>query len=142
MITLAEALARHPGAQTFVFGDSRALCDALLALVRAGTKRATCEALRSYERDGDPLPQVGRRDIALDFDGNPQLVIETTEVVIRRFCEVDADFALAEGEDETLAGWQAGHRAYFERTGGWTADMPVVCERFRLVEDFASGRPA
>jgi uncharacterized protein YhfF len=142
MITIAEALARYPGAQTFVFGDSRALCDALRALVRAGTKRATCQALRTCERAGDPLPVVGRRDIALDFDGTPQLVIETTEVVVRRFFDVDADFALAEGEDETLAGWQAGHRACFERTGGWSADMPVVCERFRLIEDFGAGRPA
>lgn len=137
-IPLDEALARYPGAQTFVFGDSRALCDELLALVRAGAKTATCQALRVFGDGGDPLPVVGRRDIALDFDGTPQLVIETTEVTIRRFCDVDAGFALAEGEDDTLAGWQAGHRAYFARTGGWSADMPLVCERFRLVEDFAA----
>jgi uncharacterized protein YhfF len=48
---------------------------------------------------------------------------------------VDADFALAEGEDTSLAGWQAGHRADFERNGGWTSDMELVCKRFALVED-------
>lgn len=83
------------------------------------------------------MPVVGRRDIALDWDGIPLLVIETTAVSIRRFCEVDAAFALAEGEDETLEGWQAGHRSSFERNGGWSHEMELVCEWFRLVEDLA-----
>ncbi len=47
--------------------------------------------------------------------------------------------ALAEGEDEDLAGWRAGHRAYFERNGGFSPDMPLVWERFALIEDFAEG---
>ena len=34
-MTLAEALARYPGAVTFTFGDSRALCDDLVARVRS-----------------------------------------------------------------------------------------------------------
>lgn len=141
-ISAAEAVAalraRYPGAETFAFGDSRALCDRLLVLVREGKKRATCGALRDFTDGVEPLPVPGRRDIALDWDGFPALVIETAEVTIRRFCDVDADFALAEGEDATLAGWQAGHRAYFERNGGWTPEIELVCERFRLIEDLAS----
>ncbi|WP_149755243.1 ASCH domain-containing protein [Roseivivax sediminis] len=129
--------ARYPGAETFQFGDSRALCDELTALVRAGIKTATCGAMRDYEAEGASLPQVGRRDIALDWDGRPALVIETLEITLRRFRDVDADFALAEGEDADLAGWQAGHRAYFERNGGWDREMMLVCERFRMVEDLA-----
>lgn len=140
-MSAAEAVAalrtRYPGAETFHFGDSRALCDRLLALVRDGKKRATCGALRDFRAGGEPLPVVGRRDIALDWEGFPALVIETTEVAIRRFGDVEADFALSEGEDETLEGWQAGHRAYFERNGGWSEDMELVCERFRLIEDLA-----
>jgi uncharacterized protein YhfF len=132
---IAALKARHPGAECFTFGDSRDLCDRLLALVRSGAKRATCGALRDFADGAEALPQVGRRDIALDWDGAPALVIETTEVTIRRFEEVDAGFALAEGEDETLAGWQDGHRAYFERNGGWSPGMELVCERFRLIED-------
>ncbi len=133
-MTLDQTLARYPGAVTFTFGDSRALCDELLALVRSGRKRATCGALRDFEA-GAEMPIVGRRDIALDWDGNPALVIETTEVTRRRFRDVDEDFALAEGEDETLDGWRTGHQRYFERNGGWSEDMELVCERFRLVED-------
>ncbi|SLN42811.1 ASCH domain protein [Roseivivax jejudonensis] len=136
--TLATLRLRYPGAQTFVFGDSRALCDALLALVRSGKKTATCGALRDFGAGGEPMPEVGRRDIALDWDGRPALVIETVEVTLRRFDEVDADFALAEGETEDLAGWREGHRRYFERNGGWSPDMMLVCERFRCVADVAT----
>jgi uncharacterized protein YhfF len=82
------------------------------------------------------MPVVGRQDVALNWDGTPALLIETVEVTIRRFCDVDADFALAEGENESLDGWQADHRAFFARNGGWTANMDLVCERFRLVHDF------
>jgi len=67
-------------------------------------------------------------------------VIETTEVAIRGFREVDADFALAEGENDTLAGWRRDHQGYFARNGGFDPDMMLVCERFRLVEDFGSPR--
>ncbi|MEM9499599.1 MAG: ASCH domain-containing protein [Pseudomonadota bacterium] len=143
-MTLQEALARHPGAETFTFGDDEALCDRLLALVRSGVKTATCGARRDFGRGRDvdgleALPEVGRRDIALEWEGAPALVIETVEVRLRRFSDVDVGFALAEGEDDTLDGWRAGHRAFFERNGGWTGDMLLVCERFRLVEDF--GQP-
>jgi len=135
-VNLKDIQARYPGATTFKFGDGRALCDLLLGLVRSGKKRATCAALTDFETGGETLPEVGRRDIALDWDDNPALVIETTEVTIRRFCDVDTGFALAEGENDSLAGWQRDHRAYFERNGGFDPGMDLVCERFRLVEDF------
>lgn len=128
---------RYPGAETFKFGDSRELSDRLIALVRSGRKRATCGALRDFTGGGEAMPVPGRRDIALDWDGAPALVIETTEVTVRGFRDVDAAFALAEGEDETLEGWQAGHRGYFERNGGWSPEIKLVCERFRLIEDLA-----
>lgn len=137
-MNLEDAKRKYPTARTFTFGDGRELCDELLSLVRIGKKSATCGALRDAGVV-DPMPVVRRRDISLDWDGNPAVVIETTDVTIRRFCDVDVDFALAEGEDEdeTLAGWQAGHSAFFERNGGFDPEMELVCERFRLIEDFA-----
>ncbi|MEM8788073.1 MAG: ASCH domain-containing protein [Pseudomonadota bacterium] len=130
--------ARYPGAETFTFGDSRRMCDALLGLVRAGTKTATCGALRDFGPGGEAMPLAGRRDIALTWDGALALVIETVSVTTRRFCDVDADFALAEGENGSLEGWRADHRVYFERNGGFDPEMPLVCERFRLVEDLGA----
>ena len=35
-MTLAEARARYPGAESFTFGDSQPLCEQLLALVGQG----------------------------------------------------------------------------------------------------------
>ena len=120
---------------SFKFGDSRDLCDRLLALVQAGTKTASCGALADFT-DGEPMPVVGRQDIALDWDGNPALLIETTEVSIHRFRDVPEDFALAEGEG-SFADWKQGHIAFFSRNGGFDPDMELVCERFRLVEVLA-----
>jgi uncharacterized protein YhfF len=127
---------------SFTFGDSADLSEHLLDLVRDGHKTATCAALRDYADSGLALPEVGRLDVALTWEGKPALIIETTEVTTRRFCVVDAAFALAEGEEDSHAGWVAGHRAYFERNGGWDAEMMLVCERFRLVQDLEAADPA
>ncbi len=120
---------------TFSFGDSPELADELLALVLAGVKTATCGALRDFAPGGDALPQVGRRDIVLDGAGRPAAIIETLEVAVRRFDAFDAAFARDEGEgDRSLASWRRGHEAFFARNGGFSPDMELVCERFRLVE--------
>ncbi|MFN3953026.1 MAG: ASCH domain-containing protein [Pararhodobacter sp.] len=140
-ITLDAALARYPGAQTFRFGDSPTLTEELLALVRAGRKRATCSALAEIAA-GAAAPQVGRRDIALDGAGNPALVIETLRLVELRFCDMPEDLALMEGEDETLESWRAQHQRYYERIGIFAPDMPLIWEEFCVIEDFAATDPS
>ena len=111
------------------------MADDLLALVLAGTKTATCGALRDYPPGSPAMPVVGRRDVVLDGRGNRAAVIESLEVTIRRFDEVDEAFAYDEGEGfRTLADWRNGHKEYFERNGGFSPDMELVCERFKLVE--------
>jgi len=125
----------YAGAQTFHFGDSPEMADDLLALVTAGAKTATCGALRDFPEGSPSRPVVGRRDVVLDGQGRPAAVIETMEVTIRRFDEMDEQFAFDEGEGfRTLKYWREGHRAYWERNGGWSADMELICERFKLVE--------
>ena len=134
--TLEALKRRYPSAQTFKFGDSPALSSALVSLVRSGQKVATCSALRDFET-GEPAPEIGRRDICLNWDDTPALVIETVELIQCRFDEVTEEMALAEGEDDSLEEWRAGHRGYFERNGGFAPDMQIVWERFVLVEDLA-----
>jgi uncharacterized protein YhfF len=122
-------------AVTFSFGDSPAMADVLLGLVVAGAKTATSGARRDFGPGKEALPEVGRRDVVLDGQGRPAAVIETVEVSFRRFDEVDEQFAFDEGEGfRTLEDWRDGHRRYFERNGGYTANMQLVCERFRLIE--------
>lgn len=131
---LAAVLARFDGAQAFRFGDGPELCAALTRRVIDGAKTATCGALRDFlpgER-----PEVGRRDVACLWNWEPAVVVETTDVVLRRFDEVPEAFALAEGEGDFQQWWD-GHVRYFERNGGWSADLPVLCERFRVVEVLA-----
>lgn len=125
----------YPGAGTFTFGDSAEMSAELLALVRQGRKRATCAALRDFEAEPEAMPVVGRCDIAANWDGSPALVIRTVRVETLRFCDVTWDMARLEGEDDDLAGWQAGHGAYFARNGGFDPQMMLVFEVFDLVED-------
>jgi uncharacterized protein YhfF len=120
------------------FGDTLALCDDLTALVAAGTKTATAGLLWEYEAEGAPLPWPGCLSVFTTAAGEPRLVVETTEVRVVPFADVDADFAYDEGEDDrTLASWRAGHWRYFGRRCAAigrepSESMPVVCERFRL----------
>ena len=135
-MNLKDVKTKYPEAETFKFGDSAHLCQALLALVKSGRKTATCGALGDFQNGTEAMPKVARQDIALNWDGTPALVIETVSVEQKRFCDVDANFALSEGENETLEGWQRDHKAYFERNGGFDPEMMLVCERFKLVEVF------
>jgi uncharacterized protein YhfF len=130
----------YANAVTFSFGDSPGMADELLALVLGGKKTATCGALASFAPGSDAMPAVRRRDVVLDGQGRRAAVIETLEVEIRRFDQVDERFARDEGEgDGTLAWWRDAHRRYFERNGGFSPDMQLVCERFRLVEKLDRG---
>jgi uncharacterized protein YhfF len=121
------------------FGDSPQLANQLAQLVLAGIKTATCSALWEWEAEGNDLPKVGLKTIVLDGENCPLCIIETIEVTICAFCEVDAQFAYDEGEDErSLESWQREHWKYFLRVLPQidrqpTPEMPLVCERFRVV---------
>ena len=125
----------YPNAVDFIFGDSRGLSDRLNDLVLSEHKTATCGALRDYHAEGEALPRTGDFAIATDWDGRPVAVIKTKTANIMRFCDVSWDFAKLEGEDDVFEGWQNGHRAYFERNGGFDPHMELVCETFELVAD-------
>ena len=72
--SLASLTARYDNAETFVLGDSPALCEHLIRLVRQGRKTASTGAWRDFEQ-GEPMPMPGRTDIILDWSGNPALVL-------------------------------------------------------------------
>ena len=136
-VELTQVLGRYPGAQTYVFGDSAHLSAELLGLVRAGVKRATCLSMAEVLR-GEAVPQIGRCDIATTFDGRPALVNRTVELRLVRFCDMTEEMALAEGEDETLAGWRAGHERYYRRLAVFDPEMELIWERFEVVEDLGA----
>ena len=121
------------------FGDSPEMADELGALVVKGTKTGTCSALWEWEAEGENIPEAGSIWIVLDGSGNPMCITETYEVTIRKYNEVDAEFARAEGEgDLSLDYWREAHRIFFTRylpkiSREFSDEMPLVCERFRLI---------
>ena len=114
------------------------MADELGALIAQGIKTATCSALWEWQAEGNPIPEAGYITIALDGRGQPICIVETIEISIHRYNEVDADFARGEGEgDLSLNYWREAHRNYFSRVlpkvgKEFSEDMPLVCERFRI----------
>jgi uncharacterized protein YhfF len=124
--------------ERFAFGDSPEMADRLLGFVLSGAKTATCWSIR----DGQQT-QVGKRMVVQDGAGRPRAVIETVSLEQLAFDQVPWSFAAAEGEgDRDLEDWRAGHQAYFTRNGGFAPDMPLWCERFRLIEILGEGAEA
>jgi uncharacterized protein YhfF len=121
----------------------RQLVDAILR----GEKTSTTGLLSDYQRDGDPIPEVGQRFVLIDENDSEVGVIETTEVFVTTIGEVDLPFAIEEGEGfASVAEWRAAHErfwlSYADETRAWLNDPGwhptdatlIVCERFRLVE--------
>ncbi|MXO66554.1 ASCH domain-containing protein [Altericroceibacterium endophyticum] len=123
----------------FHFCDNREDADLCAALVVAGRKRATATSLAELDLAGDTLPQRGEFAIVTDWDGRAKAIIRTISVEIKRFGDIDGDFAAREGEgDLTLEWWRTTHRAYFERVLAGTAhqvddNLEIACEDFEVV---------
>lgn len=113
---------------TTTFG-SEDMEERLAALILAGRKRATVWDAR----EGNPT-EPGKRWV-VTVHGRPVGVIETVDIRMRRFDEIDAAFAAVEGEgDGGLDYWRAGHEAFFRAQGFFAPDMPLWCETFRMIE--------
>ena len=124
--------------EAWAFGATPEHADDLLALVLAGTKTGTASALGDIEADDESVPEVGELSIILDGRGRPRALIETTAIDIVPFSGVTAEHAHSEGEgDRTLAAWREIHERFWQEHGrrGFSFEMPVVCERFRLLFD-------
>ena len=114
-------------------GAAPALIDELLALILAGKKTASTGARAQYET----IPKAGDRCVLLDGARRPRCVIEDEEVFVTRFDDVPEAFALLEGEGD-FAQWRMAHEKFFaERAGGFSPDMMVVCERYKVLEVIA-----
>lgn len=127
--------------EAWAFGATPEHADALLTPVLDGTKTATASALPDYEADDEPVPAVGDLSIILDGVGSPRAALEVTGIDIVPFDQVTEEHAHAEGEDDrTLASWRRIHEVFWREyaTTGFSADMPVVCERFRVVHPAAA----
>jgi len=115
------------------------MADELGTLIAQGIKTGTCSALWQWEVEGNPIPKAGLITVVIDGKGEPLCIVETTEVTIRNYNEVDAEFARAEGEgDLSLEYWRKAHKNFFSHIlpkigKEFSEEMPLVCERFNLI---------
>ena len=123
------------GFSATAFGHTRQLADTLAELVRHGVKRAHATLRRDFDADSEPLPQIGEHVVVLDGDGRPQAIVRLTHVELRRFNEIDDDFAFQAGEgDMTLLWWLTAHRQDLSERG--EREGFEVSERTELVLEF------
>lgn len=135
------------------YGDSPALSEALLALIRVGRKRAGTGLLWAYEAEGEAIPVVGEIEIVVDHRNEPAIVTRTTSVQVIPYAEVSAEYAAIEGEgDGSLVFWREAHWAFFSRECQRLGRKPdesmlVVCGVFEVldvlpVEHYSAARMA
>jgi uncharacterized protein YhfF len=146
--TLPTGRDASPIYMTWHFANDEAAANQLGELARAGIKTATSRLLWEFEANEEELPQPGDLSIITDWQSRPLCIVETTAVEVRPFDRVTAEHAFGEGEgDRSLEGWRAAHWLDFSegcsRLGRpAAADMPVVCERFRVVYPPIALKPA
>jgi uncharacterized protein YhfF len=135
--------------QSWGFGAGAEMADDLGGLVVKGIKTATCSLYWEYEAGLEVLPKTGDLSIILDGQDMPMCLIETLSVKVMPFNMVDAQFAYDEGEgDRSLDYWRQAHWQFFGRTCAeigrqLSEEMPVVCERFRVMyinQEFKNGK--
>ena len=113
--------------------------DKLAQLTLQGTKTATASSYPVYKAENEPVPAAGDYSIILDSQNQAVCIIQTTQIDIVPFYQVDEEQAYLEGEgDRTLTYWREVHRTFFESEmqsihQKFTEDMLVVCERFKIV---------
>jgi uncharacterized protein YhfF len=122
----------------FHFGVEKEEASEIALLVLQGIKTATGSVQWVYEFEGKAPPRPGDHGIVLDSGDRPVCIIETTEVRLLPFDEVDERFAWDGGEwDRTLASWRENYWAFIVSECARihrepTEKTPLVCERFRL----------
>jgi uncharacterized protein YhfF len=138
--SLPEGMHPPGSCDVWSFGDTEEMANELGGLVKAGIKTATCSLMWQYEAEGDEdLPKVGGVSVITDGEGTPLCIIETVEVEIRPYNQVDESFAYDEGEgDRSLSYWRRAHWDFFSRVCASierdpVETMPLLCERFRVV---------
>ncbi len=90
------------------------LRDQLVAAILDGTKTTTTGLVEDYEREGEPLPRPGDREVVIDSAGDPVALIEVVAARVVRVGDVDLAHAIGEGEGYgCVADWRAGHEEFW-----------------------------
>ncbi len=113
--------------------------DKLAELVLKGNKRATSSAFALYALDGEEPPKEGDYSIILDSKDQAVCIIRDVKVYVKRYCDIDPEYAAMEGEGNlSLDYWRQVHEPFFRNDMSscgldFTEDMEVLCEEFELI---------
>ncbi len=108
-------------------------------LVKQGEKRATCGLTRWYDLGEEIEIKTGDLMIVQDWNHNPVCIIEFTSIQKCAFRDVDASFAIEEGEgDKSYQWWRKVHWDFFSRElteigEVMSEDEMLSLEHFKLV---------
>jgi len=126
--------------EAFQFGKGREMATQLSRLVLDGIKTATSDLIWHMEANNGKQPwQVGDEHIVFNGDWRPVCVIQTTELTIKPFRDIDEAFAHDYGEGDRTLPWLREHLyAWYgnecrEIGREPSQDMPLLCERFQVV---------
>ena len=108
-------------------------------LIGQGIKTATCSLKEGYVVDDEPLPQIGRLSVVLNWNQEPVCIVKVTSVAICAFDKVTPEFAFMEGEgDRSYPSWRTSHINFFQSYASqlgltFTTDDDLVLETFEKV---------
>ncbi len=125
--------------ESFYFSSTEALANELAESVLKGVKTATSALVWEVEADGKRVVRPGDFSVVTDWAGQPVCIIETTEVRIIPFKDVDEQFAYDYGEEErTLSWWKTALWESYTKICATlgkepSEDMLLICERFKVV---------
>lgn len=110
--------------------------DELFDLVKSGRKTATC----SLYFHNNKIPKLGEVSIIKNSIGE-KIKIKLTNVSIRRFCDIDSEWAKKEGEGNlSLNYWQKAHELFIKErctTNNitFTQEIELLCEEFKIINN-------
>ena len=120
--------------EVFYFDDDEVTANELCERVLMGKKRATCSSYDYYLNENISMPKIGDLSLFTDWEGHPKGVIQTTNIEILAFEDVDKERFEREGEDDTLETWRDGHLRYFRpQVPDFNMKSKVVFEDFDLI---------
>lgn len=101
-------------------------------LVISGVKTATSSKPQDF---GDqPPPKPGDLSILLGAGGRPRAVVETLSMEPLSLNQMPPDFITAYAEWPDAAAFRAGMLEWYQEVDAtFTADTPLLCERFRVI---------
>lgn len=108
-------------------------------LIDTKVKRASCSLKQGFDIDDEPLPEVGRLSLVLDWAKKPVCIVKLTQIKIMPFNKVTPEFTAIEGEGYgSYAWWHQAHVNFFSRYAAnigatFNDDSDLVLEWFEKV---------